>query len=79
MILTLWVPPKSLTCLGWNNTRLLLDTHILLCVAAGSDQLSSNAKPPFDRMLLSQTLAEGVTLVTADSLLAQNPMALISV
>ncbi|MDP8568955.1 type II toxin-antitoxin system VapC family toxin [Methylophilus aquaticus] len=127
--------------------RLLLDTHILLWAAAGSDQLSSNAKSlienpenqlyfssaslweiaiknklgradfkvdlavlrrslldngfeeiminskhaisvetlpdlhkdPFDRMLLSQTLVEGVTLVTADSLVAQYPVALINV
>ncbi|WP_029146765.1 type II toxin-antitoxin system VapC family toxin [Methylophilus sp. 5] len=36
-------------------------------------------KYPFDRMLLSQTLVEGVTLVTADSVVAQYPVALISV
>ena len=36
-------------------------------------------KDPFDRMLLSQTLVEGVTLLTADSLMAQYPVALMSV
>jgi PIN domain nuclease of toxin-antitoxin system len=127
--------------------KLLLDTHILLWAAEGSDQLSSKAKSlientdnhlyfssaslweiaiknklgradfkvdlavlrrslldngfeeiamnsahainvealpdihkdPFDRMLLSQTLVEGVTLVTADSVVAQYPVALMSV
>jgi PIN domain nuclease of toxin-antitoxin system len=127
--------------------KLLLDTHILLWAAEGSDQLSSKAeslienpdnqlyfssaslweiaiknklgradfkvdlavlrrnlldngfeeitinsahainvevlpdihKNPFDRMLLSQTLVEGVTLVTADSVVAQYPVALMSV
>lgn len=127
--------------------KLLLDTHILLWAAEGSDQLSSKAKSlienpdnqlyfssaslweiaiknklgradfkvnlavlrrnlldngfeeiainsahainvealpdihkdPFDRMLLSQTLVEGITLVTADSVVAQYPVALMSV
>lgn len=127
--------------------KLLLDTHIILWAAAGSDQLSSKAKSlienpnnqlyfssaslweiaiknklgrvdfkvdlavlrrnlldngfeeisinsahaisvealpdihkdPFDRMLLSQTLVEGVTLVTADNVVAQYPVALMSV
>ncbi len=36
-------------------------------------------KDPFDRMLLSQTLLEGVTLVTADNLVAQYPVSLVSV
>lgn len=36
-------------------------------------------KDPFDRMLLAQTLVEGMTLVTADSVVAQYPVALMRV
>lgn len=147
MILTSWGQLKSPTCLGLNNMKLLLDTHILLWAAEGSAQLSSKAKSlienpdnqlyfssaslweiaiknklgradfkvdlavlrrsllengfeeiainsahaisvealpdihkdPFDRMLLSQTLVEGVTLVTADSVVGQYPVALLNV
>lgn len=36
-------------------------------------------KDPFDRMLLAQTMVEGVTLLTADSVVAQYPVALMRV
>lgn len=125
--------------------RLLLDTHVLLWVAAGSDRLSAQAqaliedpnnqlyfsaaslweisiknklgradfkvelailrrnlldhgfeevtissqhtiavdalpmihKDPFDRMLIAQTMTEGVLLMTADSVIASYPVAVI--
>jgi PIN domain nuclease of toxin-antitoxin system len=44
--------------------KLLLDTQLLLWAAD---------KDPFDRLLLSQALSEGITLLTSDSTLAQYP------
>jgi PIN domain nuclease of toxin-antitoxin system len=32
-------------------------------------------KDPFDRMLVAQAIVEGITLLTADSLVAQYPVA----
>jgi PIN domain nuclease of toxin-antitoxin system len=36
-------------------------------------------KDPFDRMLIAQTVVEGVTLMTADSVVAQYPVAVVRV
>ena len=41
--------------------------------ALGVDGLPGIHKDPFDRMLASQAIAEGITLVTADSILAKYP------
>lgn len=41
--------------------------------AVGVDLLPEIHKDPFDRMLVSQALSEGLVLVTADSLLAKYP------
>ena len=39
--------------------------------AVGIDSLPSLHKDPFDRLLLSKALSEGITLLTSDSTLAQ--------
>jgi PIN domain nuclease of toxin-antitoxin system len=44
--------------------------------AVAVDLLPSLHKDPFDRMLVAQTLVEGVTLVTADTQVAQYPVAI---
>jgi PIN domain nuclease of toxin-antitoxin system len=41
--------------------------------ALGIDSLPPLHKDPFDRMLLAQAIAEGITLLTADAQLAQYP------
>jgi PIN domain nuclease of toxin-antitoxin system len=41
--------------------------------ALGVDALPSLHKDPFDRLLLAQASAEGITLLTADALVAQYP------
>ncbi len=41
--------------------------------AASIDTLPPLHKDPFDRLLLSQALTEGITLLTTDSILAQYP------
>ncbi|TCJ15979.1 type II toxin-antitoxin system VapC family toxin [Parasulfuritortus cantonensis] len=41
--------------------------------ALAVDGLPSLHKDPFDRMLVAQAMVEGVTLVTADALVAQYP------
>jgi len=41
--------------------------------AVAIDSLPSLHKDPFDRMLISQAMIEGITLLTADSILAQYP------
>jgi len=41
--------------------------------AAAVDQLPPIHKDPFDRLLLAQALTEGITLLTADVVLAQYP------
>ena len=43
--------------------------------AVGLGSLPTLHKDPFDRMLLAQALAEGITLVTADATLAKYPVA----
>jgi PIN domain nuclease of toxin-antitoxin system len=45
----------------------------------GVDALANIHKDPFDRMLLAQTAVEGITLMTADSLVAEYPVAVIRV
>ena len=37
------------------------------------DSLPPLHKDPFDRLLLSQALSEGITLLTSDAQLAQHP------
>lgn len=64
--------------------RSLLDNGFEEIVINSTHAVSVQALPdihkdPFDRMLLSQTLVEGVTLLTADSLVAQYPVAVMSV
>lgn len=44
----------------------------------GVDALPNIHKDPFDRMLIAQTIAEGVTLLTADSVMAEYPVATVS-
>jgi PIN domain nuclease of toxin-antitoxin system len=41
--------------------------------AVGSDTLPPLHKDPFDRLLISQTLAEGITLLTSDEQVANYP------
>jgi len=41
--------------------------------AVGIDSLPNLHKDPFDRILLSQTFIEGITLLTADAQLARYP------
>ena len=41
--------------------------------AVAIDSLPSLHKDPFDRMLVAQAMIEGITLLTADSILAQCP------
>lgn len=41
--------------------------------AVGVDGLPDLHRDPFDRLLLAQALSEGITLVTADALLARYP------
>ncbi len=36
-------------------------------------------KDPFDRMLIAQAIAEGITLMTADSVVAEYPVAVIKI
>jgi PIN domain nuclease of toxin-antitoxin system len=36
-------------------------------------------KDPFDRMLIAQTIVEGITLMTADSAVAEYPVAVVKV
>jgi PIN domain nuclease of toxin-antitoxin system len=45
----------------------------------GVDALPNIHKDPFDRMLIAQTLVEGITLITADSMVAEYPAAVIRV
>jgi len=45
----------------------------------GVDALPNIHKDPFDRMLIAQTAVEGITLMTADSVVAGYPVAVISV
>lgn len=47
--------------------------------AIGVDALPNIHKDPFDRMLIAQTVVEGVTLMTADSVVAGYPVALVKV
>lgn len=47
--------------------------------AIGVDALPNIHKDPFDRMLVAQTAVEGITLMTADSVVAEYPVALIKV
>ena len=47
--------------------------------AVGVDALPNIHKDPFDRMLIAQTTVEGVTLMTADSVIAEYPVAIIRV
>ena len=44
--------------------------------AIGVDALPNIHKDPFDRMLIAQTAVEGITLMTADSLVAEYPVAI---
>ena len=41
--------------------------------AVSVDGLADLQRDPFDRLLLEQPLSEGITLVTADALLATSP------
>ena len=45
----------------------------------GVDALPNIHKDPFDRMLIAQTAVEGITLMTAYSIVAEYPSALIKV
>jgi PIN domain nuclease of toxin-antitoxin system len=45
----------------------------------GVDALPNIHKDPFDRMLIAQTAVEGVTLMTADSVVAEYPVAVVRV
>ena len=45
----------------------------------GVDALPNIHKDPFDRMLIAQTVVEGVTLMTADSAVAEYPVAVIKI
>ena len=45
----------------------------------GLDALPNIHKDPFDRMLIAQTAVEGITLMTADSVVAGYPVALVKV
>jgi PIN domain nuclease of toxin-antitoxin system len=47
--------------------------------AIATGRLPSIHKDPFDRMLVAQSLAEGINLVTADPILAQYPAPIITV
>jgi len=44
--------------------------------AVALDSLSSIHKHPFDRILIAQSMVEGITLLTADPLVAQYPAAI---
>ena len=44
--------------------------------AVSIDSLPMIHKDPFDRMLIAQAMVEGITLLTADSLVAQYPVAI---
>jgi PIN domain nuclease of toxin-antitoxin system len=41
--------------------------------AINTDQLGHTHKDPFDRILLAQAMVEGITLITSDRKLANNP------
>jgi len=45
----------------------------------GVDALPNIHKDPFDRMLIAQTAVEGITLVTADSMVAEYSVAFIKI
>ena len=45
----------------------------------GVDALPNIHKDPFDHTLIAQTAVEGITLVTADSVVAEYPVAVIKV
>ena len=45
----------------------------------GVDALPNIHKDPFDRMLIAQTTVEGVMLMTADSVVAEYPVAVVRV
>lgn len=47
--------------------------------AVGVDALPNIHKDPFDRMLIAQTAVEGITLMTADSVVAEYPVAVVRV
>lgn len=47
--------------------------------AIAIDGLPDIHKDPFDRMLVAQTIVEGITLMTADSTVAEYPVALIKI
>ena len=45
----------------------------------GVDALPNIHKDPFDRMLIAQTAVEGITLMTADSVVAEYPVAVVQI
>ena len=45
----------------------------------GVDALPNIHKDPFDRILIAQTAVEGITLITADGLVAEYPVAVLRV
>jgi PIN domain nuclease of toxin-antitoxin system len=45
----------------------------------GVDALPNIHKDPFDRMLIAQTVVEGITLMTADSLVGEYPVSMLKV
>ncbi len=47
--------------------------------ALAVDTLPPIHKDPFDRMLIAQTAVEGITLITADSVVAEYPVAVVKV
>jgi len=47
--------------------------------AIGIDALPTIHKDPFDRMLIAQTAVEGITLLTADNMVAEYPVAVVKV
>jgi PIN domain nuclease of toxin-antitoxin system len=64
--------------------RNLLDNGFEEIVITSAHTLSIGALPdihkdPFDRMLIAQTVVEGVTLMTADSVVAEYPVSVVRV
>jgi PIN domain nuclease of toxin-antitoxin system len=64
--------------------RNLLDNGFEEIVITSAHTLAIGALPdihkdPFDRMLVAQTVVEGVTLMTADSVVAEYPVAVVRV
>lgn len=55
----------------------VLELPVTVHHAESAAQLPLHHKDPFDRMLVAQALAEGLTLVTADRRLSRYPVAIL--